>query len=93
MLFCTIRDLKRMSDRLCNEHEVLPGAGVVDIQSVKAPGARARGYDFNKKLSYCKRYIAVDTAGNLLTIMLPPADIGNSTGTQLVLDGLVRRWS
>jgi len=39
-----------------------------------------------------KRHIAVDTDGRLLTVNLTPADIANSTGTQLVLDAIVKRW-
>ncbi len=42
MLFRTIHDLALMRDRLCNEREVLPSAGIIDSQSVKAPGARTR---------------------------------------------------
>lgn len=92
MLFRTIHDLALMLDHLCNECEVLPSAGVVDSQSVKALGARARGYDVNKKLSVGKRHIAVDVDGCLLAINLTPADIADSTGAQLVLDGLIWRW-
>lgn len=92
MLFRTIHDLALMLDRLCNEREVLPSAGIVDSQSVKAPAARTRGYDANKKLSGRKRHIAVDTDGRLLAINLTPADIADSTGAQMVLDGLIKRW-
>ena len=68
MLFRTIHDLELMLDRLCSEREVLPSAGIVYSQSVKAPGARTRGYDANKKLSGRKRHIAVDTDGRLLVM-------------------------
>ena len=92
MLFRTTHDLALMLDRLCNEREVLPSARVVDSQSVKAPGARTRGYDANKKLSGRKRHIAVDTNGRLPAMNLTPADIADSTGAQMVLDGLIKRW-
>jgi putative transposase len=92
MLFRTVHDLALMLDRLCNEREVLPSAGIIDSQSVKAPGARTRGYDANKKLSGRKRHIAVDTDGHLLPMSLTPADIADSTGAQMVLDGLIKRW-
>ncbi len=92
MLFRTIHDLALMLDRMCNEREVLPSAGILDSQSVKAPGARTRGYDANKKLSGRKRHIAVDTDGRLLAMNLTPADIADSTGAQMVLDGLIKRW-
>lgn len=91
MLFRTLHDLALMLDRLCNEREVLPSAGIVDSQSVKAPEARTRGYDANKKLSGRKRHISVDTDGRLLAMNLTPADIADSTGTQMVLDGWDRR--
>lgn len=54
--------------------------------------ARARGCDANKKLSGRKRHIAVNTDGRLLAINLTPTDIADSTGAQLVLDGLALRW-
>ena len=92
MLFRTIHDLALMLDRLCNEREVMPSAGVVDSQSVKAPGARTRGYDANKKINGRKRHVAVDTDGRLLAMNLTPADVADSTGAQMVLDGLVQRW-
>lgn len=81
-----------MIDRLCNEREVLPSATIVDSQSVKAPGARTRGDDANKKLSGRKRHIAIDTDGRLLAVNLTPADIADSTGTRMVLDGLIKHW-
>ena len=92
MLFKTIHDLALMLDRLCSEREVVPSAGVVDSQSVKAPGARERGYDANKKIRGRKRHIAVDTDGRLLAVNLTPADVADSTGAQMVLDALVQRW-
>jgi transposase len=42
-LFRTIHDLALMLDRMCEQREVVPSAGIVDSQSVKAPGARERG--------------------------------------------------
>jgi transposase len=92
MLFRTIHDLALMLDRLCSEREVVPSAGIVDSQSVKAPGARKRGYDANKKVSGRKRHIAVDTDGRLLAVNLTPADIADSEGAQMVLDALCQRW-
>lgn len=91
-LFRTIHDLALMLDRMCEQREVVPSAGIVDSQSVKAPGARKRGYDAHKKISGRKRHIAVDTDGRLLAVHLTPADIADSAGAQLVLDALVKRW-
>jgi putative transposase len=50
MLFKTIHDLAIMLDRMCSGREVVPTAGVVDSQSVKAPAADEQGYDANKKI-------------------------------------------
>jgi putative transposase len=91
-LFRTIHDLALMLDRMCEQREVVPSAGIVDSQSVKAPGARERGYDAHKKISGRKRHIAVDTNGWLLAVNLTPADVADSIGAQLVLDALVKRW-
>jgi len=59
---------------------------------VKALGARERGYDAHKKINGRKRHITVDTDGRFLAVNLTPTDIADSTGAQLVLDGLVKRW-
>ena len=40
LLFRTIHDLALMFDRMCEQREVVPSDGIVDSQSVKAPGAR-----------------------------------------------------
>jgi putative transposase len=92
MLFQTIHDLARMLDRLRAEREVAPTAGVIDSQSVKAPGASEGGYDANKKIKGRKRHIAVDTDGRLLAVNLTPADVADSTGASMVLDALKERW-
>jgi hypothetical protein len=81
-----------MLDRMREQREVVPSAGIVDSQSVKARGARERGYDAHKKIGGRKRHIAVDTDGWLLAMNLTPADIADSTGAQLVLDALIKRW-
>jgi transposase len=77
---------------MCEQREVVPSAGIVDSQSVKAPGAHERGYDAHKKISGRKRHIAVDTDGRLLAMNLTPADVADSTGAQLILDALIKRW-
>lgn len=87
MLFRTTHHLALMLDRLCNEREVLPRAGVVDSQSVKAPATRTRGA--NRKVSGRKRHIAVDTDGRLLAMNLAPPDIADCTGAQMLIDGWV----
>ena len=65
---------------------------MIDSQSVKAPTARARGYDAGKKINGRKRHIAVDTDGRLLMVNLTTADIADSTGAQAILDAIRKRW-
>ena len=49
-LFQTIHDVALMIDRERAGREASPTAGVIDSQSVKAPAAKARGYDAGKKI-------------------------------------------
>ena len=90
-LFQTIHDVALMLDRERVGREASPTGGVVDSQSVKAPEAKTRGYDAGKKIAGRKRHIAVDTDGQLLMINLTPADISDSAGAQMILDGVRKR--
>jgi putative transposase len=91
-LFETIYDVALMIDRERAGREASPTAGVIDSQSVKAPAARARGYDAGKKISGRKRHIAVDTDGRLLMLNLTTADIADSAGAHAILDAIRKRW-
>jgi transposase len=91
-LFQTIHDVSLMLDRERAGREASPSAGVIDSQSVKAPHAETRGYDAGKKVVGRKRHIAVDTDGRLLMVNLTPADISDSAGAQVILEGIRRRW-
>lgn len=92
LMFALIHDIALMLDRQrCGRAEV-PTAGVLDSQSVKAPGAAQRGYDAGKKIVGRKRHIAVDTDGRLLMVNLTPADIADAAGAQKVLEALKQRW-
>ena len=91
-MFQTIHDVALMLDRERVGREASPTGGVVDSQSVKAPEAKTRGYDAGKKIAGRKRHIAVDTDGQLLMINLTPADISDSAGAQMILDGVRKRW-
>lgn len=92
-LFQTIHDLALMVDREQAGREASPSAGVIDSQTVKAPAPGAqRGYDAGKKTVGRKRHIAVDTDGRLLMVKLTPADISDSAGAQIILDGVRKRW-
>ena len=81
-----------MLDRERAGREASPSAGVIDSQSVKAPQARARGYDAGKRIVGRKRHIAVDTDGRLLMVNLTTADISDSAGALAILDGIRKRW-
>ena len=60
LLFRTIHDIALMMDRERVGREASPRAGVIDRQSVKAPAARARGYDAGKKIVGRKRHVGSD---------------------------------
>jgi len=92
LLFRTIHDVALMLDRERVGREASPTGGVLDSQTVKAPSAELRGYDANKKIVGRKRHIAVDTDGRLLMVNLTTADISDSAGAQLILDGIRKRW-
>lgn len=83
MMFRAIYDLSLMLDRLLAE---------IDSQSVKAPAARERRYDANKKIKGRTRHIAVDTDGRLLAVNLTPEDMADSTGAGMVLPAMRERW-
>lgn len=92
LLFRVIHDVALMLDRQQQGRKEQPTAAVLDSQSVKAPGAAARGYDANKKVTGRKRHIAVDADGRLLMMHLTPADMADSTGAERVLLALKQRW-
>src|SRR6201984_1158526 len=91
-MFQPIHDVALMLDRERTGREASPTGGVVDSQSVKAPEAKTRGYDAGKKIVGRQRHIAVDTDGRLLMVNLTPADISDSAGAQMILDGVRKRW-
>src|SRR5579875_1154034 len=92
LLFRTIHDIALMVDRERAGREASPTAGVADSQTVKAPAAKARGYDAGKKIVGRKRHIVVDTDGRLLMVNLTTADISDSAGAQTILDAIRKRW-
>ncbi len=91
-LFKTIHDFSLMIDREMAGREASPSGSIMDSQSVKAPCSKTRGYDANKKILGRKRHIAVDTDGRLLMVNLTTADISDSAGGQVILDGIRKRW-
>ena len=64
-----------------------PTAIVIDSQSVKTTEAGGdRGFDAGKQVNGRKRQLVVDTAGNLLTAAVHPADIHDRVGAEPVLN-------
>ena len=63
-----------------------------DSQSVKAPHASDRGIDAHKKIVGRKRHVAVDSDGRLLLVNMTPANVADSTGAQMILDAMYRKW-
>ncbi|CRZ19346.1 Transposase DDE domain [Kingella kingae] len=54
----------------------MPTYAIIDSQSVKtASSAHDKGFDGGKKIKGRKRYIAVDTLGNLLSVVVHTANI------------------
>jgi len=77
LLLNPLHDIALMVDRERAGREASLSAAVIPSQSVKAPVAKARGFDAAKKIVGCKRHIAVDTDGRLLLVNLTTADISD----------------
>ena len=92
LLFRTIRDVALMIDWERSGREASPSAEIIDSQSIKAPDAKVRGYDAGKKVIGRKRHIAVDTDRRLLMVNLTTAHISDSSGAQMILDAIRKRW-
>ena len=93
LLFHTVHDVALMLDRERAGREASPSAGVLDSQTVKAPGAPGGGgYDAAKRTKGRKRHVAVDTDGRLLMVHLTTADVQDAVGAEHIIAAVRRRW-
>jgi putative transposase len=67
--------------RIHDDRDREPIACVLDSQTVKrAAGVGESGFDGGKKITGRKRHITVDTQGNVLDVVVSPADITDAEG-------------
>ena len=64
---------------------------MLDSQTVKALFAEQRSYEGGKRIVVRKQHVAVDTDERLLMINLPTAEMSNSAGAPIILDGIRNR--
>jgi|tagenome__1003787_1003787.scaffolds.fasta_scaffold20309690_1 transposase len=81
-------DALRAQVRVGEGREPEPSAGLMDSQSVKGAdtvGVETRGYDAGKKVNGRKRFIATDTLGLLLVVLVLPASVQDRDGAKQLL--------
>lgn len=84
-----IHDSLRELLRLKRGRQATPSLGILDSQSVKtASMTKKKGIDANKKVSGRKRFIATDTLGLLMAVVLTSANTGEREGARLVFKEL-----
>jgi putative transposase len=78
-----LRDLVRQAAG----RKAQPSLAIVDSQSVRTTEVGGEhGFDGAKKVNGRKRHLLVDTMGNVLTVVVHAANIGERAGAKLVLE-------
>ncbi|MFI7123865.1 transposase [Amycolatopsis sp. NPDC049868] len=80
--------------RAAEGRDAEPSAGIIDSQSFKRADTVeqvTRGYDAGKKVNGRKRFIATDTLGLLLTVMVCSASVQDRDGAKSILLDLYLR--
>lgn len=83
-----VDDALRARLRIAEGRQVEPTAGIGDLQSGKGAdtvGRHSRGYDAGTKVNGRKRFIAVDTLGLLLAVLVTPASVHDTAGGRRLL--------
>lgn len=80
-----VLDSLRERERVRQDKQPEPTAGIVDSQSVKVPPqAGEHGYNGHKRINGRKRHVLVDTLGLLLVIVVTAANVDDRVGATLL---------
>lgn len=76
--------------RETQQRNASPSLGIIDSQSVKNSerGVLDKGFDGNKRIQGRKRHLVTDTQGNILTVVVHPANWHDSKGAYSVFQQL-----
>ena len=84
--WAVIHDPLRVLVRRSHHKRSRPTAAILDSQSVKSAGhGGAVGYDAAKRIKGRKRHLLVDTLGLILGVAVPPANVTERDGAQMLL--------